>query len=127
MSASPHDSQARRISTRLMPIEPPGVVAVVPCAARPPLGQRNLVNRAALRATLWARVEHVRLHLTPSHIPSRLPPRTHTRSMGVDIETISPGDGVTFPQAGQKVTAHYTGQPHHTTPSHSLTPHAIPR
>ena len=29
--------------------------------------------------------------------------------MGVDIETIKPGDGVTFPQPGQTVTAHYTG------------------
>ena len=30
--------------------------------------------------------------------------------MGVDIETIKPGDGVTFPQPGQTVTAHYTGR-----------------
>ena len=29
--------------------------------------------------------------------------------MGVDIETIKPGDGVTFPKPGQTVTAHYTG------------------
>lgn len=29
--------------------------------------------------------------------------------MGVDIETSKPGDGVTFPKQGQKVTAHYTG------------------
>ena len=29
--------------------------------------------------------------------------------MGVDIETIKPGDGVTFPKPGQVVTAHYTG------------------
>ena len=27
--------------------------------------------------------------------------------MGVDIETISPGNGATFPKAGQKVTCHY--------------------
>ena len=27
--------------------------------------------------------------------------------MGVDIETIKDGDGVTFPKAGQKVTCHY--------------------
>ena len=29
--------------------------------------------------------------------------------MGVDIETLKPGDGVTFPKPGQTVTAHYTG------------------
>mmetsp|Transcript_40167 Transcript_40167/g.64383 ORF Transcript_40167/g.64383 Transcript_40167/m.64383 type:complete len:109 (+) Transcript_40167:104-430(+) len=29
--------------------------------------------------------------------------------MGVDIETTKPGDGVTFPTPGQRVTAHYTG------------------
>uniref|UniRef100_A0A7S0G2E1 peptidylprolyl isomerase n=1 Tax=Rhodosorus marinus TaxID=101924 RepID=A0A7S0G2E1_9RHOD len=29
--------------------------------------------------------------------------------MGVDIETIKPGDGVTFPSAGQKVSVHYVG------------------
>merc|ERR1711879_746502 len=27
--------------------------------------------------------------------------------MGVDIETLQPGDGTTFPKAGQKVTCHY--------------------
>uniref|UniRef100_A0A7E4ZSM7 peptidylprolyl isomerase n=1 Tax=Panagrellus redivivus TaxID=6233 RepID=A0A7E4ZSM7_PANRE len=27
--------------------------------------------------------------------------------MGVDIETITPGDGATFPQKGQTVTCHY--------------------
>jgi len=32
-----------------------------------------------------------------------------TKEMGVDIETIKPGDGVTFPKPGQVVTAHYTG------------------
>ena len=37
--------------------------------------------------------------------------RTHARirKMGVDIETLKPGDGVTFPKPGQVVTAHYTG------------------
>eukprot|EP00227_Mantoniella_beaufortii_P014455 CAMPEP_0197603226 /NCGR_PEP_ID=MMETSP1326-20131121/38800_1 /TAXON_ID=1155430 /ORGANISM="Genus nov. species nov., Strain RCC2288" /LENGTH=108 /DNA_ID=CAMNT_0043170707 /DNA_START=44 /DNA_END=370 /DNA_ORIENTATION=- len=29
--------------------------------------------------------------------------------MGVDIATITPGDGVTFPKPGHTVTAHYTG------------------
>jgi FK506-binding protein 1 len=29
--------------------------------------------------------------------------------MGVDVETIKPGDGVTFPKTGQKVVVHYTG------------------
>lgn len=29
--------------------------------------------------------------------------------MGVDVETITPGDGKTFPQTGQKVVVHYTG------------------
>lgn len=29
--------------------------------------------------------------------------------MGVDIETLSPGDGTTFPQRGQTVVVHYTG------------------
>ena len=28
-------------------------------------------------------------------------------SMGVDIETMSPGDGSTFPKSGQKVSCHY--------------------
>merc|ERR1711911_245854 len=28
-------------------------------------------------------------------------------SMGVDIETLQPGDGTTFPKPGQKVTCHY--------------------
>ena len=27
--------------------------------------------------------------------------------MGVDIEEITPGNGTTFPKAGQKVTCHY--------------------
>lgn len=29
--------------------------------------------------------------------------------MGVEIETMKPGDGKTFPKAGQTVTVHYTG------------------
>ena len=29
--------------------------------------------------------------------------------MGVDIETIKPGDGVTSPKPGPAVTPHYTG------------------
>ena len=29
--------------------------------------------------------------------------------MGVEIETLKPGDGATFPKPGQTVTAHYTG------------------
>merc|ERR1712100_575377 len=29
--------------------------------------------------------------------------------MGVEIETITPGDGKTFPQKGDKLTMHYTG------------------
>ena len=29
--------------------------------------------------------------------------------MGVDVESITPGDGVTFPKPGQTVTAHYVG------------------
>ncbi|XP_064605153.1 peptidyl-prolyl cis-trans isomerase FKBP1A-like [Liolophura sinensis] len=29
--------------------------------------------------------------------------------MGVDVETISPGDEVTFPKPGQTVKVHYTG------------------
>lgn len=29
--------------------------------------------------------------------------------MGVVVETIKPGDGVTYPKPGQTVTAHYTG------------------
>merc|ERR1712080_326440 len=28
-------------------------------------------------------------------------------NMGVDIETMTPGDGSTFPKSGQKVTCHY--------------------
>ncbi|XP_044727397.1 peptidyl-prolyl cis-trans isomerase Fkbp12 [Chrysoperla carnea] len=29
--------------------------------------------------------------------------------MGVDVESISPGDGSTFPKTGQTVVVHYTG------------------
>eukprot|EP00933_Yihiella_yeosuensis_P025197 TRINITY_DN19556_c1_g1_i1.p2 TRINITY_DN19556_c1_g1~~TRINITY_DN19556_c1_g1_i1.p2 ORF type:complete len:112 (+),score=27.46 TRINITY_DN19556_c1_g1_i1:95-430(+) len=29
--------------------------------------------------------------------------------MGVTVETISPGDGKTYPQRGNKLTMHYTG------------------
>jgi len=29
--------------------------------------------------------------------------------MGVEVQTVAPGDGVTFPKAGQKVFVHYTG------------------
>lgn len=29
--------------------------------------------------------------------------------MGVNIETVKPGDGVNFPKKGQKVTVHYSG------------------
>ena len=35
--------------------------------------------------------------------------RASSSNMGVDIETLKPGDGVTFPKPGQTVTAHYTG------------------
>uniref|UniRef100_A0A3Q2Q3K7 peptidylprolyl isomerase n=2 Tax=Fundulus heteroclitus TaxID=8078 RepID=A0A3Q2Q3K7_FUNHE len=48
--------------------------------------------------------------------PSRLPPssgcpqRRHgNANMGVEIETISPGDGRTFPKKGQRVVVHYVG------------------
>ena len=40
--------------------------------------------------------------------PARTDARTLSK-MGVDIETLKPGDGVTFPKPGQVVTAHYTG------------------
>jgi hypothetical protein len=30
--------------------------------------------------------------------------------MGVTVEVITPGDGKTFPQPGQKVTVHYVGK-----------------
>ena len=40
--------------------------------------------------------------------PARPYPPTLSK-MGVDIETLKPGDGVTFPKPGQVVTAHYTG------------------
>ncbi|KZS20566.1 Peptidyl-prolyl cis-trans isomerase [Daphnia magna] len=30
--------------------------------------------------------------------------------MGVRVETISPGDGSTFPKTGQTVVVHYTGE-----------------
>ena len=30
-------------------------------------------------------------------------------TMGVEVESITPGDGVTFPKPGQTVTAHYVG------------------
>ena len=29
--------------------------------------------------------------------------------MGVSVETVTPGDGVNFPKAGQTVTVHYSG------------------
>jgi len=29
--------------------------------------------------------------------------------MGVEVETLKPGDGVSFPKTGQKVQVHYTG------------------
>lgn len=29
--------------------------------------------------------------------------------MGVDVETITPGDGTTYPKPGQTVVVHYTG------------------
>jgi len=29
--------------------------------------------------------------------------------MGVEVETITPGDGVSFPKTGQTVSVHYTG------------------
>jgi|TARA_B110000967_G_scaffold96604_1_gene99195 hypothetical protein len=34
---------------------------------------------------------------------------TQHLAMGVTVETLTPGDGVTFPKTGQTVTAHYTG------------------
>eukprot|EP00030_Apusomonadida_sp_AF-17_P004963 a515384_15.p1 GENE.a515384_15~~a515384_15.p1 ORF type:complete len:142 (-),score=35.04 a515384_15:44-433(-) len=30
--------------------------------------------------------------------------------MGVDVVTTSPGDGVTFPKAGEELSVHYTGR-----------------
>jgi FKBP-type peptidyl-prolyl cis-trans isomerase len=33
----------------------------------------------------------------------------YSATMGVDVETIKPGDGVTFPKTGQTVIVHYTG------------------
>merc|ERR1711990_49004 len=35
------------------------------------------------------------------------PPLQSRDIMGVDIETLQPGDGTTFPKPGQKVTCHY--------------------
>ncbi|GLH01872.1 Peptidyl-prolyl cis-trans isomerase FKBP1B, partial [Gryllus bimaculatus] len=29
--------------------------------------------------------------------------------MGVEVDTISPGDGQTYPKTGQTVVVHYTG------------------
>ncbi|XP_035883605.1 peptidyl-prolyl cis-trans isomerase FKBP1B isoform X1 [Phyllostomus discolor] len=46
--------------------------------------------------------------------------------MGVEIETISPGDGRTFPKKGQTCVVHYTGRlcptpsPHQTCPSQGM-------
>ncbi|GAA5971162.1 hypothetical protein JCM11641_004167 [Rhodosporidiobolus odoratus] len=36
------------------------------------------------------------------------------RNMGVTVETISPGDGTTFPKKGDNVTMHYHGTLHST-------------
>ena len=30
--------------------------------------------------------------------------------MGVTVETVTPGDGTSFPSKGQKVKVHYTGR-----------------
>merc|ERR1712002_90153 len=35
--------------------------------------------------------------------------KTQTGAMGVDVETVRPGDGKTFPQKGQTVSVHYVG------------------
>merc|ERR1711907_404103 len=32
-----------------------------------------------------------------------------SRSMGVEVETVTPGDGKTFPKKGDKLSMHYTG------------------
>ncbi|KAM6280520.1 LOW QUALITY PROTEIN: peptidyl-prolyl cis-trans isomerase FKBP1B [Porphyrio hochstetteri] len=41
--------------------------------------------------------------------PSRAEPSRASAAMGVEIETISPGDGRTFPKKGQTCVVHYTG------------------
>merc|ERR1711903_433449 len=35
--------------------------------------------------------------------------RLESNKMGVTVETITPGDGSTFPKKGDKLTMHYTG------------------
>merc|ERR1712216_1109906 len=35
--------------------------------------------------------------------------RLESNKMGVTVETITPGDGATFPKKGDKLTMHYTG------------------
>uniref|UniRef100_S4RXU0 peptidylprolyl isomerase n=2 Tax=Petromyzon marinus TaxID=7757 RepID=S4RXU0_PETMA len=44
----------------------------------------------------------------PSRVLRQRPRRTAT-TMGVQVETITPGDGQTFPKKGQTVVVHYTG------------------
>ena len=44
-----------------------------------------------------------------SRSPSANPASAATAAMGVQVKTISPGDGRTFPKRGQTCVVHYTG------------------
>ena len=44
-----------------------------------------------------------------SRSPSANPASAATAAMGVQVKTVSPGDGRTFPKPGQTCVVHYTG------------------
>ena len=69
----------------------------------------------AIVATLLLAVAHGALLATPAAAPgqrARTAPaaRALQPRMSVSVKTLKPGDGKTFPKAGQMVKAHYTGK-----------------
>jgi len=49
------------------------------------------------------------MFLSPSRLIALGVRNLSKKKMGVTVETIRPGDGKTFPKAGQTVVVHYTG------------------
>ena len=66
--------------------------------------------RQELSSELKLRTWRNKYFSSDTHAPFERTLNTRTtKEMGVDIETIKPGDGVTFPKPGQVVTAPNTG------------------
>ncbi|TFK08584.1 immunoglobulin-like domain-containing receptor 2 [Platysternon megacephalum] len=72
----------------------------------------NAFSRGSSGAVAWGRQGSAQLNAEGDPGSSKncsVLPQTSSAIMGVEIETISPGDGRTFPKKGQTCVVHYTG------------------